>query len=54
VVRSSATNQVRGELAEAADLIAVDNVVYQSLIVDEHSKAPENAADYDLPSSSGL
>ena len=44
VVKASATQQVRSELEEAADLIAADNVVYESFIKDRHSRKPADAS----------
>jgi len=48
VVKASATQQVRSELEEASDLIAADNVVYESFIKDRHSRKPANAAAYEM------
>lgn len=48
VVKASATQQVRSELEEAADLIAGDNVVYESFIEDRHSRKPANAAAHEM------
>ena len=48
VVKASATQQVRSELEEAADLIVADNVVYESFIEDRHSRKPANAAAYEM------
>lgn len=48
VVKASATQQVRSEMEEAADLIAADNVVYKSFIEDRHSRKPANAAAHEM------
>ena len=48
VVKASATQQVRSEMEEAADLIAADNVVYESFIEDRHSRKPADAAAYEM------
>ncbi len=40
VAKASATQQVRSELKEAADLIATDNVAYESFVEDRHARKP--------------
>lgn len=52
VVRSTATDQVRSELEEAAGLIAVDNFVYEHWIDDKPSKKPAVASDYEMDENS--
>jgi hypothetical protein len=48
VIRSDAAEQVRNELEQAADLIAIDNLVYGYRIDDRHSRKPANAGDYEV------
>jgi hypothetical protein len=48
VVRETATELVRRELDEAANLISTDNIVYECAITDKSSRKPANAAEYDV------
>ena len=48
VIRSDAADQVRDELEQAADLIAIDNFVYDYRIDNKRSGKPANAGDYDV------
>ena len=53
IVRADATEEVKKDVKETADLISTENFVYDYFITDHPCRRPANASDYDMDDGDG-